>query len=571
MINDTPRKLDIVLASIAKATLMPYYNGKYRRFQALLPNARQLETDRLLQLIEATRNSDFGKAHRFEKISSVEIFQDQVPIAEYSDLAPYLDAVANGHVGALFDPAEHVLAFACTAGSTGKPKVLPVTRKWLSEYQYLWQIWGFKAVLDHPGIMTAKWLQISGPADVQRTPSGHVVGMASAITARYQNPLFQKFYAVPYQIGDIIDSRSRNYAMLRLAVPQRVGFMLTITAANLIRFAELGNELKETLIKDLFDGTLTEVGESLQRPEAWITSAAQQRHPKRARELERIVERTGSLLPKDYWPLKLLACWTGGTVGYQARSLSAYYGDTPVRDIGYISTEGRHTIPAEDFSTAGVLVPNGAFYEFESPDGKAVHRASNLESGATYSILMTNGQGLYRYRIGDLVRCVGYKGQSPIIEFLRKSDQFSDMEGEKVSGDQVAAAMSASCDRLGLTGLAFSAVPMRPDKGAPFYAFVIEQKDAAQQAVELRLAELLDADLSNQNIMYAQKCADGSLAPVQLWIAAPGSFTAFAHAQGAERGTGDTQHKQPALLDARLANQLKIERTVERKVMARSA
>ena len=41
---------------------------------------------------------------------------------------------------------------------------------------------------------------------------------------------------------------------------------------------------------------------------------------------------------------------------------------------------------------------------------------------------MTTSSGLYRYDIGDLVRCKSYIGQAPVLEFLRKEGQCADME-----------------------------------------------------------------------------------------------------------------------------------------------
>jgi hypothetical protein len=565
------RKRDEAAAWISKRTLLLYYKAKYRRFQDTLPLAQQLDHGRLLQHVETNRDTGFGRDHHFSRINSIEAFREQVPIAEYSDLKPYLDAVANGTPDALFSPREHIIAFACTSGSTGDPKILPVTRSWLKTYQYHWQIWGLKAVLDHQGVMTSKWLQISGPSEVGRTASGHQIGMASAITARHQNPLFQTFYAVPYQVGDIADGHARNYTILRLALPQRVGFLMTITAANLIRLAELGDEMKQTLVRDLFDGTLTGAGGSHALPEGWMRKAAGQRHPERARQLENVIKQTGTLYPKDYWPLQLLACWTGGTVGYQSRSLPKYFGDAPLRDLGYLSTEGRHTIPTSDYTASGVLVTNGAFYEFIEDGSNKALCAHELEAGQSYSVLMTNAQGLYRYRIGDIVRCNGYEAGSPILEFLRKTDQFSDMEGEKISGDQIASAVSACCERLSLPVEGFSAVPMRPKAGPPYYGILLEALDASSRSIEEQLVSMIDDELRAQNIMYRQKRADGSLAPMQLMILAPGSFTQIAMTQGAVRGTGDTQHKQPVILDADQLHTVTIERTVRQKTLAKIA
>ena len=76
------------------------------------------------------------------------------------------------------------------------------------------------------------------------------------------------------------------------------------------------------------------------------------------------LKKTGRLYPKDYWPLPIIACWLGGTVGYQARYLPEYFGDAPLRDQGLVSSEGRHTIPFEDTKPQGPLAVSNGFYEF---------------------------------------------------------------------------------------------------------------------------------------------------------------------------------------------------------------
>ena len=89
----------------------------------------------------------------------------------------------------------------------------------------------------------------------------------------------------------------------------------------------------------------------------------------RARRLEAIVERTGRLLPKDYWPnLDFLANWTGGTMGAYLRGYPEFFGERPVRDVGLIASEGRMTIPIEDGTPAGILDIRHHYFEFIPED-----------------------------------------------------------------------------------------------------------------------------------------------------------------------------------------------------------
>ena len=558
---------DDLIAAIARSTIYPYNRSKYRKYQALLAQAPRLERDGLLEMVKRNAGTGFGRAHGFSEIGSIADFRARVPISDYAGMAPYLDAVARGETRALFPSSERLLEFCCTSGTTGQPKVFPITQRWLNTYQRHWRIWGVKALMDHPAIMQKKWLQISGSTRIGRTASGHHIGMISAITARYQNPLMKFGFAAPHDVGNIADSTTRNYALLRLAIVQPVGFIITITAANLIGMAQLADRMKETLIRDIHDGAMSGGAEGQQLPEGRLRTLMRTPHQKRASELERIVEATGTLYPKDFWQLELVACWTSGTAGYQTRNLPAYYGNTPVRDVGYISSEGRHTITTGDGSAGGRLVAGGAFYEFIPQDGGEALNGSELEIGKTYTVLLTSDQGLYRYQMGDIVRCNGFEGPTPVLEFLCKTEQFSDLEGEKISGDQIAAAMAECAQRLGVTLESFAAIPLRAERGASYYAFAIEPLSLCGDA-ERRLIAMIDEELGKLNFLYRYKQADGSLAPAHLLVVEQGTFATRTNLHTARTGTGETQYKPPVFLSASALAEFKILRTIRNTTAA---
>src|SRR5262249_15939740 len=65
------------------------------------------------------------------------------------------------------------------------------------------------------------------------------------------------------------------------------------------------------------------------------------------------------------WPGDcILGNWTGGSMGAYLRHYPRYYGDTPVRDVGLIASEGRMTIPLEDGTPGGVLDVTSHYFEF---------------------------------------------------------------------------------------------------------------------------------------------------------------------------------------------------------------
>src|SRR5690606_23209876 len=124
---------------------------------------------------------------------------------------------------------------------------------WLRDYQRQWRIWGVKAVCDDIGLSTQKWLQISAPSNLGMTASGHRIGMASAITAKHQNALLRWCFATPPVLGDITDTSARNYLIMRRALIEDIGFIITTTATNLLSLARFANAHKEDLIRDIYD------------------------------------------------------------------------------------------------------------------------------------------------------------------------------------------------------------------------------------------------------------------------------------------------------------------------------
>ena len=53
--------------------------------------------------------------------------------------------------------------------------------------------------------------------------------------------------------------------------------------------------------------------------------------------------------------------------------------------------------------------------------------------GKEYEIIITNLSGFYRYRIRDVIRVLGYEGESPKITFSYRKSQLLDLAGDKIT------------------------------------------------------------------------------------------------------------------------------------------
>ena len=547
-----------MLYLIKKAVGLPLANRSRRLardFLAATRRAGDVQRRLLLDRIARHADSQFGRDHHFGEIRTVDDFRRRVPIRGYTEHEPYIDRVRQGDTSALFGPGTDVLMFALTSGTTNRPKTIPVTAEALRDYRNGWQIWGILAFDAHPGMLARGMMPILQMASDWResfTPAGIPCGAITGLTSHMQNPLVRINYCMPAAASRIKDIESKYYIALRNSVHRDLGTIIAANPSTLIAIARLGDREKATLIKDLHDGTIDpkwivpdDVRESIRR-------RIKRRRRRAARRLEAIVDRTGRLLPRDYWPnLQFLANWTGGTMGAYLRGYPEFFGDKPVRDVGLIASEGRFTIPIEDGTPAGVLDIQHNYFEFipeEQADREQPEtvEATDLIEGRRYFIIPTTSGGLYRYQIHDLVECVGFEGKAPRLVFLNKGAHFSSLTGEKLSEFQVVAAVGAAQRNLGIRLTSFLLLPTWGDP--PRYNLLVEQSDLNGEASSARLAAEVEAELSKANQEYENRRATLRLDPIRIRRLAPGSWADFQRRRLARSGGTVEQYKQPCLL-----------------------
>jgi hypothetical protein len=347
------------------------------------------------------------------------------------------------------------------------------------------------------------------------------------------------------------DAHAKYYAALRYSLPWSVGMAMAANPSTLINVARVGDIEKENLLRDLADGSLSDRFDVPHDVRGQLQRLTRQRHPQRVRELEQIIDQTGHLYPKDYWPsLQVLCNWSGGSMGAHLRRCPEYWGQVPVRDIGLVASEGRMSIPLEDGTTGGVLDILHNFFEFipeseidsESP---TVLEAQQLQEGERYYILLTTSSGLYRYNIHDVVRCVGFYNSAPVIEFLNKGSHYSSVTGEKLSEFQVCRAVEKSLAELDLCLSSFTLAPCWSDP--PYYSLLVEASDLPSGRMECELAEAVDRHLCQQNLEYESKRRSHRLRPVTLSILPAGTWDQFSRDCISRRGGNSEQYKHPCL------------------------
>ena len=540
-----------------------------RRFEADCQNPEAAQKLLLDQILIHQRDTQFGRDHKFAAINTVAEYRNNVPIAPYEYVAPYIEKVQNGDTRALL-ANPRVLMFALTSGTTASRKLIPVTDSYLAAYKRGWNMWGVKMYRDNRGrrIAMRPIVQLGGDPEEFRTPAGIPCGNLSGYTAMVQKRIIKRMYAVPYVTGKIKDAKARYYVALRFSIGRNVSQLMAANPSTLIQLARTLDAEKEHLLRDLCDGTLRADLDIAPEIRAHLAPLLK-KDATRAGELSAVASKLGRLYPMDVWPTEgtVINCWTGGSMGPYLRQLPQYFGEPPIHDLGLLASEGRFTIPLRGGTSSGVLDIWSHYFEFV-PEGEidspkpTVLGTHELLEGKSYYILPTTTYGLYRYHISDLVRVTGFFGRTPEVEFLGKGHRFANLTGEKLSEYHVTKAMDAVARRVPQPVTAYSIAPVWDDK-QPYYALFLEAPDATDEPrLKLFLKEF-DAQLGAENVEYAAKRESGRLGPLRAALIPAGAWAAWDRARLATTGGSPEQYKHPCLIgDVKFRDTMSVTREV---------
>jgi len=479
-----------------------------------------VQTKLLLDILRRNRDTEYGKEHGFSRIVDPDAFIEAVPINTFADLAPYVEKMKNGQREVL--TADQPLLFCLTSGTTDEPKYVPITRMGMAAAEDVSVQWLYRSLGGHPSFLDQSILCITGAPVEGNTRSGIPYGSASGMIYKGLPRVLRRSFVLPFALSEIKDYGLRYYAMARVALEKEVSFIATPNPTTLIRIAETGILHQEEIIRSISDGVLSrarplEASDDDRRALEVVRGLLKPNRP-RARRLEQIIGELGKLMPFACWPdLKLIGCWLGGSVGFQAEKLSTYFGThPPKRDLGYLASEGSITIPYEDRTPAGILSLYSNYYEF-IPDGESVSpgeatlRCHELEQGKQYRIILTNQNGLYRYDIHDVVVVDGFYGRTPVVAFVGKGEDMLSITGEKLHVNHFLCALRNVKDELGVSVIQFRAVPNHEELR---YEILMQVGSELSRAF-LRDAVLpcIDRSLSEANLEYAGKRESKRLNP----------------------------------------------------------
>jgi GH3 auxin-responsive promoter len=469
-----------------------------RRWARMTTRVAQAQERVLARIVRPNAATSFGREHGLGAVRSVDDFRRSVPIRRYDDLAPWIDRIADGEGGVL--TAEPVRRFGVSSGTTRAEKLVPYTASLLREFQAGIAPWAFHMLRRHPRLLagTSYWSMTPVAARDAITRGGIPVGFDDErrYLGRAGRWVLETTMPIPAGVARIQEMDRFRYATLRLLLEhQSLAWVSVWNPTFLTLLLEPLVERREELLEDLAMGTISE---SSALPPDVIGAARAQ--PERASRLRDLIRCRSGLAPtardeggrtfyERIWPrLALVSCWADAAASDALPALCELFPNAAVQRKGLVATEAFVSFPLTDDVAA--LSLGSHFFEFcETGSSERVRLAHELERGGTYSVVVTTGGGLYRYRLGDLVEVVGFERGCPLIRFVGREDGVVDLRGEKLNDRFVSARVRDVLEQHGLDAVFWLVAPCRDANEDLSYALFVE---LAQPTAGSGLAGLSD-------------------------------------------------------------------------------
>ena len=498
-----------------------------REILANCARANELSREFLMKIVQDNKDTEYGRRYHFDQIHSIDDYKRLVPFSGYDDYAPYIERmVDNGERNLI--TVYPIVQYAETSGSVGVPKKIPVSSYAMKIYTK-YTITRVTALADawhreHSGHRLPIGRGFNQLEIVDRTlPDGTPLGNISGSAAKSYKKLFPYYLTSPLPVLYPKGYMNMMYLKTRYALADRdTIFMFSVFMTNLVDMMNYIKNNWEMLVEDIRTGTFNESVKIDPETKAELKKLTRPK-PERAAELEREFKKgfDDPIIPR-IWP-KMSFISTIGTGGFAAytRAMRSFSGDVPIDFQVYGASEAMMATCTHIEEPAFALLCDSCFFEFLPADAPAdctdTLNIDQLEVGKEYEIIITNLSGFYRYRIKDVIRVLGFEGESPKITFAYRKNQLMDLAGDKITESMMDEAIRRTGEELGVNIIDYCVYPNRGSSPS-YYEFLIESEGYLDPAKCDEYRKILEKHLGEVNPVY-KECRDTQeIAQPKLYI-----------------------------------------------------
>ncbi|KAI4311450.1 hypothetical protein MLD38_036345 [Melastoma candidum] len=415
-------------------------------FESMTRDARRVQEETLGRILEVNSEAEYLRSLGIDGRTDLDGFRARVPLVTHTDLEPYIQRIVDGDTSPILT-GQPITTISLSSGTTqGRPKFVPFNDELVDSTMQIYKTSFAYRNREYP-ITSGKALQFIYSSKQFKTKGGLAAGTATTNVFRssqYKSTMnaMQSPCCSPDEVIFGPDFHQSLYCHLLCGVIfwEEVQYVSSTFAHSLVHAFRTFELVWEELCNDIRYGVLTS------RITAPSIRDAMSKLLKPNEELADLIHAKCSslsnwygLIPELFPNAKYLYGIMTGSMEPYLKKLRHYAGNLPLLSADYGSSEGwigANVNPrlSPELASFAVL-PNIGYFEFipvkESPQvSEKVHAGgisrlvglTEVEDGEEYEIIVTNFAGLYRYRLGDVVKVVGFHNATPKLQFICRSN-----------------------------------------------------------------------------------------------------------------------------------------------------
>ncbi|KAG6592005.1 Indole-3-acetic acid-amido synthetase, partial [Cucurbita argyrosperma subsp. sororia] len=415
-------------------------------------NAAQVQRRVLAEILSRNAHVEYLRRHGLAGATDPKTFKNTIPVISYEDIQHDINRIANGDSSPILcsSPISEFLTSSGTSG--GERKLMPTIEEELERRSLLYSL--LMPVMSQfmGGLEKGKGMYFLFIKSESKTPSGLLA--RPVLTSYYKSAHFKHRpfdpytnYTSPNEAILCSDAYQSMYAQLLCGLHHRtdvlrVGAVFASGFIRAIRFLEKHFHL---LCHDIRTGTLNP--QITDQPIRESLKKTLKPDPKLADFIEgECSKKSWHGIITRIWPnTKYVDVIVTGTMSQYIPTLDYYSNGLPLVCTMYASSECYFGVnlnpickPAEVSYT---LIPTMAYFEFlpvnrnmsltEKELQLELVDLVDVQLGQEYELVVTTYAGLYRYRVGDVLRVAGFKNNAPQFNFICRKNVALSIDSDK--------------------------------------------------------------------------------------------------------------------------------------------
>ncbi|ESW29596.1 hypothetical protein PHAVU_002G083100 [Phaseolus vulgaris] len=543
-------------------------DAKALRFiEEMTRNADAVQERVLAEILTRNAHTEYLKRFELGAAADRQTFKSKIPVISYEDVQPEIQRIANGDRSPILS-AHPISEFLTSSGtSAGERKLMPTIKEELDRRQLLYSLLMPVMNLYVPGLDKGKGLYFLFVKSETRTPGGLLA--RPVLTSYYKSDHFKTRPYDPYNVytspNEAIlcpDSFQSMYTQMLCGLIERnhvlrLGAVFASGLLRAIRFLQLH---WPRLVHDIRSGTLTsQITDPAIRE--YMDNNVIKPDPKLAQFLteECSKEKWEGIITRIWPNTKYLDVIVTGAMAQYIPTLNYYSGGLPLACTMYASSEcyfGLNLNPmCKPSKVSYTIMPNMAYFEFLLHDPISGSTSSKLvdlvdvEVGKEYELVITTYAGLYRYRVGDILRVTGFHNSAPQFHFVRRKNVLLSIDSDKTdeselqNGIENASRLLAEFNTSVVEYTSYADTTTIPGHYVIYWELL--SKDSANSPSHEVLNRCCLEMEEALNSVYRQcRVADHSIGPLEIRVVKNGTFEELMD-YAISRGASINQYKVP--------------------------